>query len=137
MYQLTYISTARRDIGEADVEEILRASRANNQRDAITGLLVHDGTRFLQALEGERTLVQAAYARIRRDDRHRAAVMLSEREVADRQFGTWAMASEQARIAPGAVSMPQIVDSLVAAIPDPNTRALFSSFARLDRRTAA
>jgi hypothetical protein len=36
-----------------------RSSGANNARDAITGLLAHDGVRFLQALEGERVLADA------------------------------------------------------------------------------
>jgi hypothetical protein len=95
MYQLTYISSARPGICQIDVEAILRSSRANNARDAITGLLVHDGVRFLQALEGERVLVEAAFARIRVDPRHRAAVMLSEREIAARQFGSWAMTASR------------------------------------------
>jgi hypothetical protein len=60
--------------------------------------------------------------------------MLSQRDVGERQFGNWAMAAERAEIRPGAVSMPQIVDSLVAAVPDPNVRALFSSFVRLERQ---
>jgi hypothetical protein len=133
VFQLTYISTAKPDIDDADIEAILRISRVNNSRDGITGLLVHDGVRFLQALEGERQQVLDAYQRIKRDDRHRAAVMLSEREVGERQFGDWAMAAEKANVRPGAVSMPQIVDSLVAAVRDPNVRALFSGFARLQR----
>jgi hypothetical protein len=137
MYQLTYISSARSGICGIDVEAILHSSRANNARDAITGLLVHDGVRFLQALEGERTLVEAAFARIKADQRHRAAVMLSKREVSVRQFGSWAMACEQAQATPGAVSMPQIVDALVATVPDPNIRSLFSGFARIDRKKAA
>ena len=137
MYQLTYISTARRGLVAADIEAILRSSRSNNDRDAITGLLLYDGVRFLQALEGERAPVEAAFGRIKADDRHRAAVMLSERELGDRQFGSWAMACEKADPSPGAVSMPQIVDALVATVSNPSVRALFSSFARLDRQSAA
>lgn len=133
MFQLTYISTARPGIADADIEDILRVSRANNARDGITGLLVHDGVRFLQALEGDRQRVLDAYQRIKRDSRHRAAVMLSEREVGERQFGDWAMAAQRGERRPGAVSMPQIVDTLVTAVRDPTVRALFSSFARLER----
>lgn len=133
MFQLTYISTARPGIGDADVEAILRVSRANNARDGITGLLVHDGVRFLQALEGERQRVLDAYQRIKQDDRHKAAVMLSERDIEERQFGDWAMAAERGNARPGAVSMPQIVDALVTGVRDPNVRALFAGFARLER----
>ncbi|WP_454886082.1 BLUF domain-containing protein [Sphingomonas oryzagri] len=137
MFQLTYISTAHADVRVTDVDEILNVSRRNNARDEITGLLVHDGVRFLQALEGDRQLVSAAFDRIRADPRHRATVILSERDVPARQFGDWAMASERAGLASGALSMPQIVDALVASVADANIRALFSSFARLDRRQGA
>lgn len=137
MFQLTYISTARRDISRPDIDAILQASRLNNSRDAITGLLVHDGVRFLQALEGERGLVEAAFARIKADSRHRAAVMLSERAIDTRQFGSWAMACEVASPSPAAVSVPQIVDALVAGVSDANVRSLFTGFARLDRSKAA
>lgn len=137
MFQLTYISTAVVGLATTDIDAILRSSRRNNVRDGITGLLVHDDVRFLQALEGDRLLVEEAFRRIKADKRHRAAVMLSEREVPDRQFGHWAMANQPTNTIRGAVTMPQIVDALVASVADLNIRALFSSFARLDRRRAA
>lgn len=136
MFQLTYISTVQSGIDDRDVDSILAASRRNNARDGITGLLVCDGVRFLQALEGDRPLVDKAYERIRKDPRHRAAVILSSREVQERQFGQWSMACERAGPRADAVSMPQIVDALVSSVADLNTRSLFSSFARLDRRAA-
>jgi hypothetical protein len=45
------------------------------------------------------------------------------------------MACELAQPAPLAISVPQVVDALVAAVADANTRALFSSFARIQRQT--
>lgn len=136
MYQLTYISTARLVASSGSVDDILTVSRRNNARDGITGLLVHDGVRFLQALEGDEPVVRAAFERIKRDPRHRAAVLLSAREVECRQFGDWAMASEAVSPRTGAVSMPQIVDALVTSVSDPAMRSLFSGFARIDRRLA-
>ena len=137
MYQLTYISTARRDLVGTDLDHILGVSRKNNRRDAISGLLIYDGVRFLQALEGEKGSVEAAFLRIKADTRHRAAVMLSLREVPDREFGQWDMACERVGIAPASASISETVDRLVADLPDANTRALFSGFARLDRSKAA
>ena len=92
MLQLVYISTAR---GEPLVTSILATSRRNNGRDGITGLLYHDGVRFLQALEGPEDKVKATFERIRADERHRAAVVLSRREVDSREFGSWEMASRR------------------------------------------
>ncbi len=133
MYQLIYISTATRLMVDGDVEAILAVSRRNNGRDGITGLLVHDGRRFLQALEGPQALVEATYARIRMDARHRAAVMLSARGTAGREFGRWEMASQQAAPVREATTLVETVDALVAQIADRNTRALFAGFARIDR----
>jgi hypothetical protein len=127
MIQIVYISTAR---GDTHVERghILLTSRRNNQRDGITGLLYDDGVRFLQVLEGEMAQVDAAYARIKSDPRHRAVVVLSRRQIEAREFGDWAMAS----LTPG-VEAGEVMDRvgrLVAGASD-NVRATFESFARV------
>lgn len=133
MYQLTYISTASAGLAANEVEAILAVSRRNNRRDGITGLLIHDGRRFLQALEGPRPLVEAAFERIRLDRRHRAAVMLSAREINGREFGVWDMACRHVPTVADAPTLADTVDALVAQVADRNTRALFTGFARIDR----
>lgn len=127
MLQLTYISSA---VGTPSVAAILAASRRNNARDGITGLLFSDGRRFLQALEGSADEVEQAFARIERDPRHRAIVVLSRRVITAREFGPWAMAER----APGADAAAFIarLDMLVAGAA-PQVRATFDSFARLQR----
>jgi hypothetical protein len=137
MHQIVYISTARPGITETDVDAILAKSRANNRRDGITGLLISDGTRFLQALEGDQPLVEAAYHRIKADARHRAAVILSGKSVERRQFGTWDMAFGGFGRVRDEAALAAAVDRLVAEVKDPNTRALFSGFARISRKNAA
>jgi hypothetical protein len=127
MIQIVYISTAR---GDTHVERghILLTSRRNNERDGITGLLYDDGVRFLQVLEGEMEQVDAAFARIKVDPRHRAVVVLSRRAIDVREFGDWAMAS----LTPG-VEAGEVMDRvgrLVAGASD-NVRATFESFARV------
>ena len=136
MQQLTYISTATAGIMPEDIETILAKSRRNNMRDGITGLLIHDGRRFLQALEGIGPLVDAPVARIQADPRHRAAVVLSSREIVTREFGDWAMAAHAVRPAPPGADLGETVDALVAEVTDKNMRALFSSFARIERTAA-
>ncbi len=132
MIQIVYISTAR---GDAHVERgnILLTSRRNNDRDGISGLLYDDGVRFLQVLEGDEGRVDAAFARIKADPRHRAVVILSRRPIEAREFGDWAMAS----LTPGveASEVMARVGLLVAGASD-NVRATFESFARV-RRAAA
>lgn len=136
MIRLTYISTAARDLTQDGVDAILAASRRNNRRDRITGLLFHDGRRFLQLLEGEASMVEAAYARILRDTRHRACVKLDERHADARVFGEWDMAWRRLNAPAGEPTLAETVANMVAQVPEPNVRALFESFARIDRSAA-
>ena len=137
MHQITYISTARSGTTERDVAAILDASRRNNRRDGVTGLLVSDGTRFLQVLEGDEAAVEKAYARIKADARHRAAVILSSKTVSERQFGAWDMASGGFGAVAEDHTLGDLVDRLVAKVQDKNLQALFAGFARIDRQAAA
>lgn len=132
MIQIVYISTARGDV-RVERGHILLTSRRNNERDGVTGLLYDDGVRFLQVLEGEMDRVDATFARIKADPRHRAVVVLSRRPVEAREFGEWAMAS----LAPGveASEVMARVGRLVSGASD-TVRATFEGFARV-RHAAA
>lgn len=97
MKQILYASVNARSDGQpADVSGILEQSRHNNALDGVTGLLWTDGDRFLQVIEGDDEAIDACYARIRADTRHRAIVTVIERTVERREFGYWAMAHKQA-----------------------------------------
>lgn len=126
-YQLVYISSA---VGQVDGEAVLAVSRRNNARDGLTGLLYADGRRFLQVLEGERAAVEWAYQRIAIDPRHRALVVLSQRDVAEREFGPWEMA-ERAPGADGEALLERIDHLLTRAAP--SVRATFEGLARIHR----
>lgn len=137
MHQIIYISTASGEATDGVVQAILNTSRRNNSRDGITGLLISDGKRYLQALEGDKALVEAAYARIKSDPRHKAVVILSNKLVGQPRFGCWDMAFMGSADTSDTPSLGEIVDRLVAEVSDPNIRALFSSFAHLDRAKAS
>ena len=70
---------------------ILLDARRNNTRDGITGALICRHDIYLQLLEGPETPVQAAFERIRRDDRHVGLRKVVSRHVTERIFGDWAM----------------------------------------------
>ena len=89
--RVLYVSGASRALSDADLEAILRASRANNGKAGITGMLLWADGAFIQVLEGASTAVAALVDRIRRDDRHRNVMMIVEEEVANRVFGAWEM----------------------------------------------
>jgi len=91
MRQLLYISS-KSPKEAVSVGGILIQSRRNNEAAGVTGLLYTDGYRFLQVLEGKRGAVTETFDRIKADARHQAVVVLSDREVGEREFGAWSMA---------------------------------------------
>ena len=130
MRQLVYVSSVQPGLAPTEAEAILAVSRRNNARDAITGFLYSDSRRFLQALEGPEDKVLAAIERIRTDPRHRAIVVLSDRQIEAREFGAWAMA----HYAPGADAdafIARVAD--LTARADANVRATFEGFAKVRR----
>lgn len=127
MIQFCYISTARPHVGPGAVDDILAASRRNNARAGVTGLLLFNGKRFLQILEGAPAAVESTYERILADDRHFALVKLSERTIDAREFGGWDMAYERFP-ADRRAAVEAKVDHLTRTA-SPNVRALFTSYA--------
>jgi hypothetical protein len=127
---VVYVSTATPGTAPVDPAAILATSRRNNRRDDITGLLYSDGSRFLQVLEGPAEKVEAAFARIRQDKRHRAVVILSSREIVAREFGAWDMAHRT----PG-VDDDDFIERIgkLAENASPNVRATFEGFAQVRR----
>jgi hypothetical protein len=78
--QLLYASRADLALSQWDLNGILSVSRWNNTRAEITGLLMHMEGGFLQFLEGQPSLVDRAFARIRVDARHWEMRILLERQ---------------------------------------------------------
>lgn len=76
---------------------ILVASRRNNHRDGLTGALVCRHDIYLQLLEGPAAAVDAAFARILRDDRHLDVTRLTSGDVDARLFPQWDMLDDPAR----------------------------------------
>jgi hypothetical protein len=129
MLQLVYISSST-NRGVDVTDTILATSRRNNARDGLTGLLYADGTRFLQVLEGEPGKVEAAFARIAPDARHRGVVVLSRRTIDAREFGAWEMAARTPG-RDGDAFVAQI-DRLLANA-SPSVRGMFEGLAAVRR----
>ncbi len=96
LIQLVYAS---RPFGfdQAVLSAILMDARRANARDDITGALIARHDLYLQLLEGPRDKVEAAYQRIRRDDRHVEVTRLVERPIETRLFPGWAMRDDPAQ----------------------------------------
>ncbi len=94
VYRLLYVSdVAARAVGvlRATVTDILAVSMRNNRRDDITGFLLCDGVRFVQALEGERAAVEACFAQIEQDGRHERIEVRRRGFAASRDYARWSM----------------------------------------------
>lgn len=94
MYRLVYMSTPTRSLSTAEISGILAAATRNNDRNDITGILIQDGKRFLQYLEGSQDKVEETFARIASDSRHHAIFRLKSGVIDRRQFPGWSMASK-------------------------------------------
>jgi hypothetical protein len=95
LVRLVYASRAARGIDDALVKAILEASHVHNPEHGITGVLcTYPGQDvFLQAIEGSRAEVNALYANIVRDARHRDVTLLLYEEIEQRRFAGWRMGS--------------------------------------------
>ena len=82
---------------EAILSGILLDARRCNKRDGITGALVCRHDIYLQLLEGPDEKVQAAYARILRDDRHVNIQQLISQPISKRLFAEWDMLHDPAQ----------------------------------------
>jgi hypothetical protein len=88
---IAYVSAATQTMTDDDVAAILTQSRANNSRNELTGALLYHRGRFIQILEGPEDQVNARYAIIEQDPRHRNVQKMGERVIAERLFPGWTM----------------------------------------------
>lgn len=101
LFQLVYRSEATEPMSEADIRELLRTARQNNERLEITGLLLRAQNRFLQVLEGPETAVRDLYATIREDSRHSHVETVFATLISRRTFPDWKMGLEDLSVVAG------------------------------------
>jgi hypothetical protein len=87
--QIAFASAARPGLKPADTSAIIAASRANNVREGITGVLVYSGESFLQLVEGPDDALAVLWRRLILDDRHRSLASIYGAETGDRWFADW------------------------------------------------
>ena len=95
--RLVYASRANFSAGadnatvNADVARILMQSRRNNPANGLVGALYFADGCFFQCLEGPAEAVDALYARLHDDPRHRDLKVLSRTAVQQPSFTGWSM----------------------------------------------
>lgn len=116
--RIAYTSLAALDIDERQLLDIHAAARDLNGIDGITGLLIFNGTHFLQWIEGPPDAIDDLVERLRRDPRHSAVEIREEGFVEERLFGDWTMELVQVR---GKLlfSRDDLLGSLPVKLPTP------------------
>lgn len=87
-----YVSTIAPGVPISAVAVIAQIARLYNAEHNITGLLIFDGMRFCQQLEGAQTEVVALMERISKDSRHCNVEIFHQAPLAERRFKNFSLA---------------------------------------------
>ena len=124
---VTYTSRARLDLSDGDLSDIHESARHLNALDGITGLLVFDGVRFLQIIEGPEEAIDDLVERLRRDPRHSAFEIRDEHAIEDRSFPDWSM--QLTRVSAGFRQARTEILSILPETTSPTVRDIASRMA--------
>lgn len=135
--RMLYVSTATGPVTTAVTGTILRSAQAHNAANGITGVLCQGRGVYLQVLEGERSQVDALYARIAGDKRHHQIVLRQQEDISRRRYGKWAMA----HVDMGHMNVGHLSDAEAAhqqaAVFDPYLATAEEVMAKIDALIAA
>jgi hypothetical protein len=88
---LTYVSQTTDAMSEAAFTQLgLEAARLN-ALDGITGLLVFNGQRFCQTIEGSSAAIDSLLTRLEADPRHCGLQVIEDEAIPARRFRSWDM----------------------------------------------
>ncbi len=91
LYQIMYVSSARPELTEDSLHEILTTAQINNADQGITGLLLHSEGNLIQLIEGPKSNAEALFEKIRHDPRHSHIMVLHRKEIEKRDFPEFKM----------------------------------------------
>lgn len=91
LHQLLYVSLLKPDAPLSVVADIARRARVANKELDITGVLVFDGQRFCQHLEGSMKAVATLFEDICRDTRHINVGLLHQGSIDNRRYLNFSM----------------------------------------------
>ena len=100
-----YSSVASDHFDEGDLPALLKHVRTANAAIGVTGMLAYINGNFLQVIEGSEASIDALFAKISKDDRHKRVFVIVREPIATRTFADWSMGFE--------ALLPADVESLV------------------------
>ncbi len=93
MHLIVYISKFSKQAGSPDtvLTNIVEHSKELNKNSEITGVLFYENGHFLQALEGEKVIVEEKYKKIAQDKRHHDVIKIIDEPIEARSFPDWSL----------------------------------------------
>lgn len=88
---IAYASQAVKGLGRLSVDGLVETAAAFNKLAGVTGILLFDGWRFLQYIEGPEDGMATVYSRILNATSHSDIIELARGRVGDRRMPYWAM----------------------------------------------
>jgi hypothetical protein len=88
---IAYVSQSKPDLSAERLQALVEDAARFNKVAGVTGVLLNDGERFLQYIEGPPDGIDSVYERILQAGSHVDIVELARGRVGQRQFPYWAM----------------------------------------------
>jgi len=88
---IAYTSAAASDVDEVQIREMIVRAGNVNRLAGVTGVLLFDGSRFLQYFEGPDDGIALVYSRVRNSRFHVDMVELARGRVSQRRMPYWPM----------------------------------------------
>jgi hypothetical protein len=133
MYHIVYMSRATRNLSTQELNDLCEHSADSNRKLRVTGLLVYDGHRYMQVIEGDADIVKGLMQRIACDNRHDHISYMADSPLKERAFAAWSLACVGFGPNDIAASLLTDVKYRVRNIGDRDLMASFIGFAALAR----
>lgn len=133
VHHLLYFSRAAILFDGNAIAHLGRQAAAFNARVGVTGLLLYDGRRFIQALEGSQAAVDEVMGRIINDRRHDSIDIFERGPASQRLFVGWSMEARHVRDSASARQFLNDIRDKLAGIENPRLISAFLGFALLGR----
>ena len=91
MKRLIYSSIASDKVTFSIIGDLLTQAVRKNKENSITGMMVYDGHHFIQCIEGDETVIDDLYQKIKEDSRHHSLHINGEEADENRLFSSWNM----------------------------------------------
>ena len=114
LVELIYVSEPAQEMSFLGLMRLLYHSYLRNTQSGITGALIYENNRFGQVIEGPKTQIEALWAKIQLDTRHKNIRLVESKPINQRSFSKWTMVFQ------GSAEIVGKLPEVAAAIDDAN-----------------